>query len=322
MILKNRTKPIVLEKLDAAIGRLPTNFPALSDMQSEAATRYKGYIGEQKVDYHLEQFAREYTMFQGICLQVDGKTVQFDTVLITKQAIYLIEIKNFSDKITFDTILHQFTRSDGQKETGFRDPLIQAENQKNKLQQWLRAHHLINIPIYYFIAISDPSTIIDVIGDQEAVSKVVAHGEHIPRKIIQKEEVLRKKAPGSFNHSKIGQAILGACKAHDFDILSRYGVKKRHLLTGVHCPACGKLGMERLYGTWQCKACSKRAKLAHLRAFSDYFLLISPWINNKECMRYLRIQSRNVATRLMKTSNMKYQKEYKRWIKADRRRAL
>ena len=90
-------------------------------------------------------------------------------------------------RITFNTILNQFTRDDGDRESGLNHPITQTENQQIKLQNCLRNNVLPNIPIYNFIGISYPETIIDVIGEQEAIVKVVAHGEHIRKRIMDME---------------------------------------------------------------------------------------------------------------------------------------
>src|SRR5690625_2780935 len=157
MIIKKRTKPRVLQKLETVIPRLSPQFPRLSELQGELSRRYKGYIGEQKVDYHLDQFAHKYTILQGICLELQGKNFEIDTIVITQQAIYWIECKYYNGTIIFDTILNQFTRSEGKTETGFRHPNTQAENHQFQLTQWLNERHH-HIPVYFLIAISDPST--------------------------------------------------------------------------------------------------------------------------------------------------------------------
>src|SRR5699024_12125383 len=91
-------------------------------------------------------------------------------------------------------------------------------------------------------------------------------------------------------------------------------------MSGVHCPECRKLGMERIYGTWKCHDCGKKSKHAHLRAIADYLLLVKPWINNKQCMRFLHLTSSSLDTRILKTSNLQYQQKYIRWIKYEYRR--
>ncbi|UJL45831.1 NERD domain-containing protein [Virgibacillus sp. NKC19-16] len=171
-VMKKRTKPLILKKYKALLPRLHPNFPRLADVRHEDNKSKKGYEGELEVDYHLEPLSREYTILQDVCLQVQGKTFQMHNLVITQQAINIVDVKNYNGTIIFDTPLDQFTRDDGAVETGFSHPITQVQLQKSNLQQWLLERNFPNIPINYFIAISDPSTIIKVEGDKEKIAEV------------------------------------------------------------------------------------------------------------------------------------------------------
>lgn len=313
MIIRRRSKPLVLKKLEMVSLRLSENFPRLQEIQQEIAIRNKGYIGEKKVDYHLEVLAPQFTIIQDVCLKAQGRSFQIDTIIMTNHAIFCIESKNFDGTITFNTILKQFTRNDGITETGYRYPITQVETQRHLLRNWLREHNFHNIPIYSFIAISQPSTIMNVIGDQESIAKVVAHAEAVPQMIIHSNDKIKGNA--SIRSQQIGQAILHKCMEHDFDILQKHGIKETHILPGVSCPTCQHLGMERDHTYWKCPKCNHKSKNAHLSTIAAYLHLIKPWITNKECMRFLKINSRNLATRLLKSANLTYDPKKRRWTK-------
>src|SRR5690625_841075 len=311
MIIRRRSKPLVLKKLEAAVLRLPKNFPRLPEIQQEIGRRYKGYVGEQKVDYHLEILAPQFTIIQDVCLKVQGRKFQTDTIIITDHAIFFIESKNFDGPITFNTILKQFTRHDGKTETGYRYPITQAETYRLHLMNWLREHNFHNIPIHYFIAISDPSTVINVIGDAESIARIVVHGENVPQMIIKANEKI--KGNTRLASRQLGETILRGCVEQDFDILRKYEVKGSDILTGVRCPSCQRLGMERTRAYWRCPSCNYQSKKAHLSSIAEYLHLVKPWITNKESMRFLNIDSRNLATRLLKSANLIYDSKNRRW---------
>ncbi|MGP4106018.1 NERD domain-containing protein [Virgibacillus sp. L01] len=314
MNMKIRTKPRPLKKLDAAIPRLSPQFPQLSKMKEDAAIQQKGFTGELKVDYYLDYLASDCTILQDVYLRVNGKNVQIDSLVLSQRAIYIVDSKNYNDTITFDTTLKQMTRSDGKVEAGFEYPITQVQNQQFHLQNWLSQNNLTNIPIYYFVAISEPSTIIKVNGDAEALGRVVAHAARIPSMIMEKEQQLAEQSVNKIQDRKTGKIILNACNVFDMDIIKQFSIKKLDLLPGVICPECGLLGMERVYGGWKCRKCKCKSHDAHLKTLADYFLLIKPYITNKECMRFLGLKSRSVATRIMRKSGLIYQKEHKRWI--------
>lgn len=314
MILRKRTKPILLRKLDASLPRLPRNFKHWNKLETEIARRYKGYIGEIKVDgYIRSHFAKWCTVLHDVTLKIDSTQIQMDSIIISPHAIYILEIKNFNNSIIFNTILDTFTRDDGKVVTGFRHPITQAETHQLNVIQFLSEHGYHYVPVHFFIAVSEPSTIIKVIGEEQAIAKVVLHGEHIPKKIMELEERYERESTSKLPHLEIGEAICRVCYDFDFNILGKYGVKWKDIMPGVHCPVCGYLGMERKHSNWKCRKCNSLSKKAHVKALSDYLILIKPWITNKECMRFLNINSRNLATRLLKTSNLKYEHKKRRW---------
>lgn len=315
MIIKHRSKPPILQKLDAIIPRLPHHFPKLEAMKKEAAIRNKGYIGERKVDYHLEKLANQSTILQDVSLRSEGKKFQIDTILITNYAIYCVESKHIAHTIVFNTVLNQFTQQDGDTEKGYRYPITQAKNHQLQLTNWLHEHHLYNIPVHYFIAISDPSTIINVIGDQEAIAKVVAHAEYIPFKIKEMDQMYKEKKAQQIQHKKIGTTILKKCIEVDYDILQSYHVKNNDILAGVKCSVCHGFTMNYKFNVWKCRRCDYRSKNAHRPALSDYLLLIKPWIRNKEAMQYLHLPSKSTTTRKLKSSGLIYDSKFKHWIK-------
>ncbi|MFD1039988.1 nuclease-related domain-containing protein [Virgibacillus byunsanensis] len=316
MIIRKRPKPVVLEKMDALNQRVSPSTKRRIALDEELARRYKGFYGEQKVDRFMETyFAHRFTILHDVSLIIDGFKVQIDTILITNHALFIIEIKNFNGTITFNTILNQFTRDDGHTETGFRHPITQAETIQLHLSKWLHDQNLYDIPVYFFVAISEPSTIIKVIGNEQYIANIVAHGEHIPKKIEQMDERIEKEGQARIKGQKIGRALLRDCREFEMDILRKNNVKKAEIKVGVICPKCGVLGMERHHSCWKCTKCNMQSKNAHIRTLKEYFLLFQPWITNEECMRFLGIQSHSLATRLLKSSGLKYEPKHRRWIK-------
>jgi ribosomal protein L37AE/L43A len=315
MIIRWRKKPLVLQKYDALVSRLRPSHPGMEEIKQEQAKYYRGYIGEKKVDYYTDFLADEFTILYDVCLDIAGDTVQMDTVIVTPHAIFIIDSKNFRGTVTFDSELEQLTRDDGEVENGYLYPPNQVELQKFKLQQWLRAQQLPNIPIHYFIAISEPNTIINVIGDKSSISKVVSHAAGITSKLLDKNKQIENSGTAKIQHRQIGNMLLKACKDHDKDIMAKHNVKPRDLLTGVHCPKCGWLGMERVNRGWKCKKCNHKSRRAHWPAIKDYLLLDKPWITNSECMRFLNFNSKNIATRIMKDTKLTYDSKRRRWFK-------
>lgn len=311
MILKERRPPIEITQLEAVIPRL-SKVHIMKRIEKELSNSRKGYAGEQKVDRYTSLLKNDFTILQDVYLYNNGTSFQIDTLIIGPRGIFVIEIKDLSGTLLFNLITNQFIRIYHNKEESFRNPIIQATTNKLQLTEWLSNRNIKDIPIYSLVAIADPSTIIKVTPEDRDISNIVMHGEYIPHQIIQIDNRLAGRS--SQSHPKIGKLILQECKAFDLDLTKEYGIIPESILGGVVCPRCNKIGMNRKHGKWNCTHCHHTSKDAHIQALSDYFSLIKPWITNKECRRFLSIESRSVATRLLITANLKYEKKLKRWL--------
>jgi len=315
MILRNRTKPLPLRKLDASIPRLPPQFPQLSKMKEDAKMQQQGYSGEKKVDYFLDNLAPMYTILQDVYLRENNKNFQIDSLPIANHSIFIVDAKNYQGTITFNTTLRQLTRSDGKIESGFNYPITQVKNQKFHLQNWLKQHSLGHIPVTCFVAIADPSTVVQVVGNEEEVGKYVVHAAELPERIMHADRQFGKKGVKKLPDYQIGRTILGACGEFDIDMFKTYGVRPSDILPGVICSNCRLRGMARVYKGWHCRQCNYFSRNAHLKAIEDYLLLIKDWITNKECMWFLGNINRALATRILKTSGLIYDPRHRCWRK-------
>ncbi|WP_147404956.1 nuclease-related domain-containing protein [Oceanobacillus halophilus] len=277
------------------------------------AKRRKGYAGEKKVDYYLRMLASKFTILHDVCLNVNGQTFQMDNLIITPHAIYIIDVKSYHGSINFDHILKQSIHADGKTERGYMYPITQVELQQYKLQQWLLEQSLPSIPIYHFVAISEPSTSIHVKGDEEAVAKIVGHGEDMPRRILHQEELLTNGPV--FQHQQICYAIKNNCVEFDLDVMDIHQLNQSDLQQGVFCPECGYLGIPRTHSGWYCHQCQKKYRNAHMPAIDDYLLLVKPRIRNSECMEWLKVNSRSTITRILQNSDLLYDAKRRWWMK-------
>lgn len=317
MIERQRSKPRPLEKLELLVPRVPAHFKCLPDMQQDLAKRASGYIGEKKTDYHLRAIAHKYTILQDVYLKLPyGNSIQIDTLILTPHAIFIIESKNYKRMITFDTILQQLIHDNGDTEKGYRYPITQVESQQLLLENWLHDHQFTNIPIHFFIAIADPSTIIRVEGDKHAIANTVMHAEHIPKKLLEIDSAYAKQQNNSrIPVKRIQDTLSSECQEFDIDILGKYSITPEMILPGVRCPTCEKLRMNRIFGSWYCPKCKTKSHQAHQEALDAYLLLIKPWIKNSECTRFLHVLSRHQTLRILRSSNLKYAAKGKYWMK-------
>ncbi|AIF45579.1 nuclease-related domain-containing protein [Virgibacillus sp. SK37] len=311
MKLNTRTKPTSLKKYEALLQRLRPNHPNLMEVESKAAREMHGYEGEKLVDYHTDFLTEDFTVVHQLTLKLRGKLFQMDTVVIGENGIYLVEIKNNKGVVTFNTTLKQFSRENGEKEIGYRYPITQVELQKLKLEHWLQQQGYPAVPIYPLIAISKPSTIIKVSGDEEEVARKVHHAEYIPKEILDLDRM--NASDIKLPHEKIGRLLLRASSEYNANILQEHGVLLSDLLPGIYCSYCNRLGMERGHNTWMCNHCQKKDQKAHLQALADYFLLVGPSISNSQAQYWLQHNEKSSITRMLRGAGLYHDRRNRKW---------
>ncbi|MFD2131619.1 nuclease-related domain-containing protein [Pseudogracilibacillus auburnensis] len=285
-------------------------------MKQQAAKYLKGYHGERKLDYHLKGLPDHYSILSDITLIIFGKKVQIDSFIITPFAIFLLDVKSFEGTVTFDTILKQFVQDNGKTLKGYKYPLTQGEKIQYYLHQWLQSRNISSFPIYYFIAFSESSTIINVKGDEDTIGKVVSYIDDIPLRLMKLNENISKNRIVNLTlKNKVVRAIMRECEDFDYDILATFDIKKNEILPGVHCQQCENLGMERLHGKGRCYKCGAYSKDAYLKGLQDYILLISKTITNKACREFLQLNDRHEALHIIKSSHLFIKKSRQIWMK-------
>lgn len=314
MVLRNRARPRPLEKLDAIISRIPEEHSALKNMKSHAAKYQKGYNGERKLDYFIRGMPGNFSILNDVTLTIFNKKVQIDSILITQYAIYIIEVKSYEGIVTFDTGLGQFIQENKEKLEGYKYPITQVEQIQFYLMRWLQERGLSGLPIYYFIVFSEASTLIKVKGDEHSIRRIVSHVDKIQLRLINFDEYLKKNRSGNQSlKNKIINALLNECEDFDYDVLQKFGINRNELLPGVHCPKCSTLGMKRFNRKWYCQKCNTSSDNAHKKALYHYTLLIHHEMKNEDCRKFLQLDSRFVARKMLQDSHLTLKSGNKIW---------
>lgn len=304
MIIKRRSESLMTIKLDAIISRLPVHHEKLAALKKDAALYAIGYRGERRIDYFLASLPDEYAVLNDVTLKHKNQTIQIDSLVITDAAIFIIEVKNFSSTLTFNTTLRQLTQDDGQQTRGLQYPITQVENTHMNLMYWLQARNLTGLPIHHFVVIAFSNTIFHVVGNEAEIAQLVTYADNTPSKITQLNNQLQNANNANKQlKNRIISTIMNELQDFDIDFFQKYGLTPADILPGVHCPSCAILGIKRIHGKWLCQHCQKTSVHAHIKAIDDYILLINNDITNRELRRFLLLKSRQTAYRLMKKYN-------------------
>jgi ribosomal protein L37AE/L43A len=305
MIIHEREIPRIILKLQALLRRLPLHHPKIQVIVDELNRRSAGHKGEEALDYPLSLLdPKKYLIFHGLRLQINNNFFQIDTLLISKHFILLIEVKNLSGSIYFDPVFSQLIQIKDDKKIAFPDPQIQLHRQGEQFKKWLLQNGFSSIPIFTLVVISNDKTIIKTSPDNNKLNSKVIHRHLLPMHINKFEKFSPYE---SYNDKEIKKLIRLLKKKHveaDHSILERFNLSRSEIRQGVICDKCNSSLLVREHGTWFCTKCKSKNVNGHIQALVDYQLLIKPTITNGEARKFLNIESRYVATRLLKSLDL------------------
>ncbi|CAG9612445.1 hypothetical protein BACCIP111899_01622 [Bacillus rhizoplanae] len=312
MIVKERKIPIYLRQLEALLRRVPVDHPKRNAIFETFAKHKAGYKGEQAIDYPLSFLPdKEYSILHDIRLFDQDHYFQIDTLILSSRFILLLEIKNITGTLLFDSEFNQLIRISEQKSEGFPDPILQIKRHEKQLQKWLNLHGFSTLPIESLVVISTPRTIINTSSHDQDFSQKVIHSANLPNKI---EDLERMHEINILSAKEIQELTIQIMIDHSplhRNILEQYKVTKHELLKGVQCPKCSYLPMVKIMKGWHCSNCNGISKFAHKNALQDYALLLGMTTTNKELKDFLHITSSPVIKRLIRAMNLPYKGENK-----------
>lgn len=309
LIKKERNIPLTILKYEALLRRLPTSHVQRALIKEQLSKCWKGYVGEQSIDYFLSDLPKnQYFIFHDLRLPAgENKYAQFDTIILSKSYILIIEVKNINGTLLFDQTFHQLIRIKDGLEEAFPDPILQLKRHQKIITSLLQEQNIPQIPVETLVVITNHSTVI----------KAASNSKEIQQKVIRPTNLLHKIERFSAKHQQERLSPKDIRKLSRYftkyhtplhqDVLSLFNIKKSEILTGVHCPRCLKLPLQKQKSRnkWYCANCDKTYHDAHLHALKDYALLFHHSITNEECRKFLHLPSIQASYRLLQSLNLK-----------------
>ena len=106
------------------------------------SAKYKGRVGEKIVTNILSKLPNEYFQFDDVYLELNGRSVQIDHVVISKYGVFVIETKNYKGWIYGSETATYWTKNMFGEKFMFYNPLKQNFFHSKSLQT------LLNLPDY------------------------------------------------------------------------------------------------------------------------------------------------------------------------------
>ncbi|SFG21196.1 Nuclease-related domain-containing protein [Halobacillus alkaliphilus] len=304
---KKRSVPLILRQEEALYRRLPDQYEKRRNIEHSIQKRWAGYRGELALDYFLDFLPKTtFHVFEDLRLFTSGKTFQIDTLLLTPHAGFIIEVKNISGTIIYEGNSQPFRRILQGKEERLPNPIAQVNRQKIQLEHWFHARGIHDYPIIPHVALSSPSTNMDLQADPTVP---ITHLDETIERIQEVYSLYKRRK--SFELGRISEKLVERHRPYYSDILGAYSIPASTIETGVQCPECQRYAMARIRRLWECPFCKTRSSEAHYQAIADYFLLFGQSMTNKECREFLHLSSRYSMTKLLKRSSLVVEGETK-----------
>lgn len=271
------------------------NDEKVTALRNAYASRLAGINGEKRVDhvFNTYSFSMKHKIFNGISL-TSSTHFQIDTLFITQAYAVIFEVKNIAGTLKVKTNPPQLVQTLDNGETkGFVSPVAQIQSHTELLQDWFHSRN-ISLPIYTAVVLAFPKKDVDLQDN----TTLFLYPTSIPSFIRKLPTTPQLLDPKSFSR------LITDLKKSDRTyipqpICETYFIAKNEISTGVSCPKCNILGMEKFKGGWRCLACSHKSTDAHVQAIRDWFLLFGGKMTNAECRNFLNINQRQTATRIL-----------------------
>ncbi|WP_163580560.1 nuclease-related domain-containing protein [Gracilibacillus saliphilus] len=300
IIIKKRQEPESILMLKRGLKRIRKR---RRDMELELRNIEQGYQAECQLDFYLERIginSNDVVVLQDLRLPATDRHsfFQIDNLLLTSHFAVNIDVKSQPGTFTFQNNARNFQYALHGKKYGMMHPISQVEEQRDQLRSWLGTQWE-NYPIVNLVALADPNAEIVTDSSSDWVYDWV-----MPFALLKKSF---KRAADQYTQSffqlseltRVGYQLAQAHCKPEMHYWKRFGLEQGDVESGVLCPFCGRLAMDRLRVIWDCPHCGGRDRHAHVTSLLDHFVFVKPTMTNQECREFLHVEKEYTARTLM-----------------------
>ncbi|MCM3616322.1 NERD domain-containing protein [Sutcliffiella horikoshii] len=300
---RNQYRSLLQCKLHALHTRLSPVHKKYAQVEVDLGKKRSGDYGEASIDYYLSQIngGIPYPIIRGARLQLNQYHFQMDTLLLYPSFFILLETKHLTGTLFFDPDFQQLIQIKKDDEISRQDPILQVKMQYNQFKRWLSHHQVDGYSGFCFVVITNQNAIVKALSNPAIVQEYVVRNPALTFKL---EHLIANTQPSHTSSHSAHEIFSLICEHHvprNENILKEFDINPMELITGVTCPKCNELAMERLPRRWRCIHCNHVSMEAHIQTLMDYSLLISSSITTKEVCRFLHIPSMHIARQIMKS---------------------
>lgn len=251
-----------------------------------------GYAGEVEVDQIFPEIGlpTEHTIFKDIRLEVlPNFYIQLDTLIITRNSIILLEIKNYSGTIYFDEQVGKTIRT---ASNGDVDKFDCAVHQVDRAVHGLREilHNFPMLPIHPIIVMANRRTEIAQYPETTPVKYKKQLPKYIRQLLTQQETIAEHTLD-----QVIKQIHEHLVHRQHTPLCERYAIPVTDLQQGVLCLAYNQQMTKSQGRSWTCEVCQLTNPKAVEQSVTDWFYLIQPTLSNKQLRQFLKINPKSAT---------------------------
>lgn len=292
MLLKVRTEPLELLTLRYLNKRM--DLP--SNEKFRLKSMEKGYTGELIFDRMTESLSEERYIIDDLLLQVNNSYFQLDKVIISKDAVYLNDVKYHEGDYYIDGEKLLSVNSGREQ----KNPVIQLKRSETLFRQLLQNLNMDHLVRASAVFVNPEFTLYQAPIDQPII--LPTQVKRFIKELNNTPSALDK------SHQKLAQTLLSMHQTKNpYSTFPNY--KYEQLEKGMHCRECGSLNTEVDHYDLVCGKCGthERIEKAILRHIEEIKVLfpeikittqnIYDWCNGKVSKRtFLRVLKKNYKT--------------------------
>ncbi|MGD7051950.1 nuclease-related domain-containing protein [Sutcliffiella horikoshii] len=297
-------------KLDALHRRLSPQHEKTPQIESELGKRRSGDFGENSIDYYLSQLSgiQDCIVVKGARLLLNKHHFQMDTLLLFPSFFIILETKHLTGTLLFDPDyqqLIQIKKEDINREISRQDPILQVKMQYNQFKRWLENQGIEGYPGYCFVGVTNQNAIVKALSNPALVQEFVVRSPALTIKINDIQANQQQTRSTIYSPKEISLLITKHHALRNINILKEFDIDPTEIMTGVACPDCNKLAMEKHPRKWSCPNCKHQSKNAHTQTLIYYSFLFGTNISIREMCRILHINNVRSARRMIKELSLK-----------------
>lgn len=291
--------PDIIGVLTRLKKRLPDSHPKYVDVCNDLYNFKAGHGGEERVDEVLRKipFPEPYAILPNIRLMDSHiSSTQIDILIVTTQYAMVLEVKNWTGKLTFRDSPSQVIQETPTFTRSLDCPCVQAENAKDRLTHWLKNMHF-SIPVYHAVVFPYASTIINVTDGKIGI--YVA--SELPLVFKKLNQLSPHVSDDSF------QDIVSKLRNNNTPFIIKpicndYSLSPSDLKKGIYCSRCNFHLIKKSTRLYYCPSCLFVPINPFSDAMTDWFTLVDSKITNKQLREFTNTSSSHSIGYFMKIS--------------------